>query len=193
MTRRLRLAIAGAAIAAALAIALVLVLHQPAQHERAPTYALTAADRAPLVADGGRLRHPTLGFSLAKPAGFSESPKLVEYLNQKLGSDVAAYGYIYPDHHASLMIVVMPATGSDADALASSLDRFVNGMATNATVEERSVGSNVGRVHYRPKGGHVRAEIHLVPAGTGWVDVIVAIGSIAPDYLASELASFQSP
>jgi len=194
VTGRRRLAIFGAAIAAAIAIAVVVVMRPPAaHHDRAPTYAFTAADRAPLVVDGQRLRHPTLGFSLGRPGGgFFESPKLVEYLAGKLGSDTVEYGYVNPDHHASLMIVAMPATGSDADALATSLDRFVHAMDPNAAVEERVVGSNDGRVHYRPKGGHVRAEVHLVQAGTGWVHVIVAVGSIAADYLADELASFQS-
>jgi hypothetical protein len=185
--------LAGAAIAAVVVLAAALV-PQLVHHEPRPTYTFTAADRAPLALAGARLRHPTLGFSLEKPPGFSDSPKLAQLINGKLGSDSVAYAYIDPDNHATLMILMLPATGGDTNALEHSLDDFVHGMTDNvagAVVRERSVGSNTGRVQIQLKAGYLRAALHVIAIGSGWVHVIVVVGSLAPNTLVDVFSSFQ--
>jgi hypothetical protein len=61
---------------------------------------------------------------------------------------------------------------------------------STASVIDRAVGSNEGHVHVTVRGGHLRAAIHLVPAGSGWVYVLVVVGSANPNVLADVMASF---
>jgi hypothetical protein len=164
---------------------------------RHASYELTSADRAPLIVDTSlqppRFRHPTLGFSFIKPDGFNETPQLVQVLTSKLGSGTIVYGYTNANLRASLSILILPAFSGGADDLSQALDDFVHGMTqheSTASVIDRAVGSNEGHVHVTVRGGHLRAAIHLVPAGSGWVYVLVVVGSANPNVLADVMASF---
>ncbi|HEY3805982.1 MAG TPA: hypothetical protein VGL61_25415 [Kofleriaceae bacterium] len=171
-----------------------LLPHAPVRHA---SYELTSADRAPLVVDTSvqppRFRHPTLGFSFIKPDGFTETPQLTQVLASKLGSGTIVYGYTNASVRASMSVLILPAPGNGAGDLSQALDDFVQGMTqheSSASVIDRAIGSNEGHVHVTVRGGHLRATIHLVPAGTGWVYVLLVVGSTNPSVLADVMASF---
>jgi hypothetical protein len=192
-----RRVIVHAALAVVLAVGLVAIGLATFRHSDPPkpSYVLTAADRAPLVDAGARLRHPTFGFSFVKPpSGFKESSKLVEYVERKLDNAGLVYGYTDPDNRASFMVIVLPASGNDEDAIGRSLDAFFQGMTSGdqgATERERTLGPNTGRVDIHLRGGQLRAEVHAIRAGSGWVHVLLAVGSPRQNYLGDVLASFQ--
>jgi hypothetical protein len=169
----------------------------PHSEPRRASYEFTSADRAPLVVDTStqppRFRHPTLNFSFVKPNDFNETPQLTQMLVSKLGPDTIAYGFTNPSLRASLSVVIVPAPGSNADDLGRALDDFVHGMTQNepsTAVIDRGIGSDEGHVHVTVRGGHLRAAIHLVHAGTGWAYVLLVVGSTNASVLADVLASF---
>ena len=193
---RRRTTVLAATLAAVVVLAAAVVPSLRQGEPPKPSYLLTAADHGPLVDAGTRYRHPTLGFSFDKPpGGFKQSPQLVDYVNKKLGNAGIAYGFTDPDNRASFMVLVLPASGNDTDSLERTLDEFVTGMTAGdqgVRVHERTVGSGSARIAVQLRGGYLRAELHAIRAGTGWVHVMLVVGSPRQNFLTDVLASFQA-
>jgi hypothetical protein len=92
-----------------------------------PRFALTAADRAPLVVDGDRLRHPTLGFSIHNPgASFQPAPQWAEMISPIGDGPEGTYDcYVNAGMPPSVVLVVtvFPSQGALAPiSIGSSAD-----------------------------------------------------------------------
>jgi hypothetical protein len=128
------------------------------------THGFSAADRVPLVVDGDRLRHPTLGFSIANPGpGFHEDATQAKGMYDAFKvQDAPVYAYAGPGNPPSAVLMVM-VDNYGGDDLSHNLDGFEQGVRESAgeqkltvttvdkhaTADEATVHVVVGPVHMR--------------------------------------------
>jgi hypothetical protein len=162
--RRTALGIGGSVVVI-VALALAFVTTSPPVP--APTITpLTSADRAPLVADGDRLRHPTLGFSIKQPGpGFHEATHYAAMANSNAGSGSLYYAYADAgsDARPNAVLMVGIATGGDLTAVLAGVELSLSNTATQQHAPlipiARAVGSDEAQLHVTLGGAHFR--IHL--------------------------------
>jgi hypothetical protein len=151
----------------AVAVAAVVVL-AVASHFGWFARGLTAADRAPLLVDGDRLRHPTLGFSIANPgSAFHEAPAAAAQMRDSLKlPDAPVYAYAGPGTPPSalLLVVVKPLESS----VPQELDGVEAGMLASATTKNLSptlidhhATDDQANAHMKFGDVHTRVQIYL--------------------------------
>jgi hypothetical protein len=76
-------------------------------------YELGEADRAPFIVEGNRLRHPTLGFSIAAlPPTFTVAP-IVEAANTMMGVPGPTCAWADARSNAGFVVSILPFEGRD--------------------------------------------------------------------------------
>jgi hypothetical protein len=191
-------------LAAVVAVVGVAVLARVVPHRAATESALdfAAVDRAPLVEEASRLRHPTLGFSIARPpAGFVDAPRLAAAFARTGGF---AYAYTDPASREGLFVLVgRGRDGSRADLTAQLLsmrngigDRAHEvGSAVHVEIAEQNVTGDdqhlEGHFHAIISGRHMRAIVHPLRHDGAWVFVTILVTSADANALSDVLGSFE--
>jgi hypothetical protein len=158
------------------------------------------SDRVPLVDADGRLTHPTLGFSIAKPANFIEAPQLAAAMTLK---GVNAYAYV--DHTSTERLIVMVDSMStySKEALESYEQQFRAGVQdsikssglTVEVVKEDVSGDGdhlVGRSHFVVKRAHMHVAFYPIARRGGWLCVVLMFASAKTETAPVVLDSFRA-
>lgn len=174
---------------------------------------LRAADRAPLVehvVDGQpRLRHPTFGFSIARPpAAYKPSAQITAAMGaatQDPGTVV--YGYAEDPPTGALVVTLMAGAGGSRTDFTRSIAGIRRGLADSMTqqfgsaakleiLQDDVTGDDAhleAHLHAVARGVHIQVVAHAIPAEAGHAEAIVSVLVISPDpaTLADVLTSFQ--
>lgn len=190
-TGRKRIAIG--AIAAAIAIVVAAVVGVSLDGEPH----LRASDRVPLVVDGDRLRHPTLGFSIANPGpGFHEDADKAKAMYDAFKlPDAPVYAYVSSGQSPAILFVMVDnLTTSD---LGQGLDKFAAGVTESAsanklavTTVDRHVTDDEATLHVSAGPAHIRMHAYVRhPARHAAIEVMVIVFSTDEHALANVLDS----
>ncbi len=174
---------------------------------------LRAADRAPLVesvVDGqARLRHPTFGFSIARPpATYKPSAQITAAMGAAANDPGSVvYGYAEDPPTGALVVTLMAgAAGSRHDfersiaglrrGLDASMTQQFGSGAKLEILQDDLTGDDAhleAHLHAVAQGVHLQLVSYAIPAGAGHAEAIVSVLVIAPDpaTLGDVLTSFQ--
>lgn len=174
---------------------------------------LRAADRAPLVDTnvGGqaRLRHPTFGFSIARPpSGYKPSPQMAAAMGAA-GDDpgTAVYAYAEEPPTGALIVTMMAGAGGSREdftrsirgirrGLEESMGKQLGSAAKLEIVQDDVTGDEAhleAHLHAVAQGVHIQVVAHALPAEAAHPEAIVSVMVVSPDpaTLADVLTSFQ--
>jgi hypothetical protein len=154
--------------------------------ERAPR-AHVVVDHSPLVEDGLRLRHPSLGFSIRRPpASFKLSPQVAASMGT-MDPDVVTYAYAEDPPTSVLAVSVM--YGMTGDDLGDAVKGIKAGLSKGGPVRwiRDDLGKTEAHIHGVVSGAHVQVAAYQLPTAV----VTVMTVALEADTLADVLASFQ--
>ena len=152
-----------------------------------PARTHAVVDRSPLVEDGLRLRHPSLGFSIRRPpASFKLSPEVAATMG---GMDPDVVTYAYAEEPPSMVLAVSVMYGMDAGDLAEAIKGIKSGLSKGGPVTwiRDDLGKTEAHIHGVVSGAHVQVAAYQLPTAI----VTVMVVAREADALADVLASFQ--
>ncbi len=102
------------------------------------TRSLSEADRSPLVADGDRLRHPTLGFSILNPGpSFHEAPRATALMQDAcVGAGAQCFAYADTNANGRPDNVLVVSINANIDNLDGYFDSIEAGLRTSAASQQ---------------------------------------------------------
>jgi hypothetical protein len=134
-----------------------------------------AADRAPMIDEGGRLRHPTLGFSIESPGPtFHDAPAMAAVMRSSYGGDAIFYAYADAGPTAALLITVINGPldlSKELDNLQRGMEASAAKRGTTAGTLEKTVTGREATMHVETGGAHSR--LHAYQRETYTVIVMV--------------------
>ena len=193
--KRTALTISLALLAGVGALAAVLATTHGGAHVR-------PADRAPLVDDGHRLRHPTLGFSILRPpASYHDAPRMAEAMGVH-DADTITYAYAETPPRAGLIIAIIANAGGSRRDFEDAVAGIRHGLGQATAAQANTVPGAVQWLRDDITGddAHLAAHLHAVVNDLHMQinayqlpTAIATLTVIAPDpaTLADVLASFQ--
>jgi hypothetical protein len=135
-----------------------------------------AADRAPLIEEAGRLRHPTLGFSVASPGpAFHPAPAMAAVMRASYTGQDAAF-YAYADAEPSAILLITAINGrvdlaKELAGLARGMERSAKQQNAPFSIVEQHVAGGEGTLHIVM--GEMHARLHAYARDTYAVTVMV--------------------
>jgi hypothetical protein len=137
---------------------------------------LAAADRAPLIEEAGRLRHPTLGFSVASPGpAFLAAPAMAAVMRASYAGQDAAF-YAYADAQPSAILLITAINGhvdlaKEVAGLARGIEKSARQQNAAFSIVEQHVGGAEATLHIAM--GEMHARLHAYARDTFAVTVMV--------------------
>jgi hypothetical protein len=131
---------------------------------------------ASLIEEAGRLRHPTLGFSVASPGpAFHPAPAMAAVMRASYaGQDATFYAYADAKPSAILLITAIhghPDLGKELDTLAHGMERSARQQNAAFSIVEQHVGGGEATLHIVM--GEMHARLHAYARDTYAVTVMV--------------------
>jgi hypothetical protein len=161
-----------------------------------------AADRAPLVDDGVRLRHPTFGFSILRPpASYHEAPQIAAAMGID-DPDTVTYAYAETPPRGGLVIAIIANAALTKADFTRAIAGIRHGMDKAMAAQANTVPGAVHWLRDEVSGddahlvGHLHAEVNQLDVRITAVSLpsaIVTITVLAQDAttLADVLESLQ--
>lgn len=135
-----------------------------------------AANSAPLIEEAGRLRHPTLGFSVESPGPtFHPAPGMEAVMRQSYAGQNAEF-YAYADAGPSAILLITAIHGhvdlaKELGTLAQGIERSAQQQTAPFSIVEQHVGGGEAMLHIVM--GEMHARLHGYARDTFAVTVMV--------------------